>query len=264
MAGVQAVISAVGLAVELNDLLKNKTLSDDDRRKLTGGATGNAIGSVAGAAGGAFLGTLILPGVGTVIGGMIGSQLGGAGGRWAGETLGAWKDRTQRELEAAQSNYEEVQKEATDTLGKTEEEIENIRRKLAEAEARLQSAKEANDAKRTEDKQKNDAYEKLMNAWASSGARGLYGYRRPVDDLIVTPQGQFSTHPDDYIFAMKNPAALAGPGPRAAPPVIVGGEIVLRSELSIDDKGYRLRQSAGRNTTPYKFAVGSAKNARLI
>jgi hypothetical protein len=91
-----------------------------------------------------------------------------------------------------------------------------------------------------------------------------------VDDLIVTPQGQFSTHPDDYIFAMKNPAALAGEiraagrGPMPAPPVIVGGEIVLRSELSIDDKGYRLRQSAGRNTTPYKFAVGSAKIARLI
>jgi hypothetical protein len=102
-----------------------------------------------------------------------------------------------------------------------------------------------------------------------------------VDDLIVTPQGQFSTHPDDYIFAMKNPAALVNPEnlfpsemrnevhtvervPPAIPPVTVNGEIELRSELFIDDRGYRLRQTVGKNTTPYKFAVGSAQNARLI
>jgi hypothetical protein len=104
---------------------------------------------------------------------------------------------------------------------------------------------------------------------------------RTVNDMILTPQGQFSTHPDDYILAMKNPAALVNPEtpfphemlneirsveriPQAASPVVVEGEIELRSELVIDDKGYRLRQSAGKNTTPYKFAVGSAKNARLI
>jgi hypothetical protein len=100
-----------------------------------------------------------------------------------------------------------------------------------------------------------------------------------VNDLIVTPEGEFSTHPADYIIAMKNPAALmnaALPGelrsevrtveriPQAIPPVVVDGEIQLRSELTIDDKGYRLRQSVGKNTTPYKFAVGNVKNARLI
>lgn len=31
---------------------------------------------------------------------------------------------------------------------------------------------------------------------------------KPVNDLIVTPEGQYSTHPDDYIFAMKNPGDL--------------------------------------------------------
>jgi hypothetical protein len=102
---------------------------------------------------------------------------------------------------------------------------------------------------------------------------------RTVNDLIITPQGQFSTRPDDYILAMKNPAALVNaalPGeirnevrtvervPQAVPPVIVDGEIRLYSELVIDDKGYRLRQAVGKNTTPYKFAVGSAKDARLI
>jgi hypothetical protein len=96
-----------------------------------------------------------------------------------------------------------------------------------------------------------------------------------VNDLIITPQGQFSTHPDDFILAMKNPAALINNEmrnevrtvervPQAIPPVVVDGEIELKSELVIDDKGYRLRQSVGKNTTPYKFAVGSTKNARLI
>jgi hypothetical protein len=102
-------------------------------------------------------------------------------------------------------------------------------------------------------------------------------YAKTVNDLILTPQGQFSTHPDDYILAMKNPAALVNNDMRtevrtverisqAMPPapVVVEGEIELHSALVIDDKGYRLRQSVGKNTTPYKFAVGSAKNARLI
>jgi hypothetical protein len=93
--------------------------------------------------------------------------------------------------------------------------------------------------------------------------------------LIVTPSGQFSTHPDDYIFAMKNPSSLVNnqirnevrtvqPVPQTIPPVIVEGAIELKSELVIDDKGYRLRQQVGKNTTPYKFAVGSAKDARVI
>jgi uncharacterized membrane protein len=160
-AGVTAVISAAGLFSELYDTAKDKTLSDEERTIRQSGALGNSLGSVGGAALGAFIGTLIAPGVGTVIGGMIGSQLGGAGGRWAGETLGAWKDRTQRELEAAQNNYEEALKESTDTLGKTEEEIEHIRRKLAEAEARLQSAREASDAK----KRKMNRKKRTMRSW---------------------------------------------------------------------------------------------------
>lgn len=33
---------------------------------------------------------------------------------------------------------------------------------------------------------------------------------RKVNDMIITPQGNFSTHPDDYIIASKNPQALGG------------------------------------------------------
>jgi len=96
-----------------------------------------------------------------------------------------------------------------------------------------------------------------------------------VDDLIITPQGQFSTHPDDFIFAMKDPSSLVNNNIRnevrsverisqAIPSIVIDGEIELKSELVIDDRGYKLRQQVGRNTTPYKFAVGSAANARLI
>jgi uncharacterized protein YukE len=335
-AGVQAVFSAIGLATELYDLSKNESLGDDERGKRLGGAVGESVGSVAGAAAGAFIGSLIIPipGLGAIIGGTIGGQLGGMGGRWAGETLGAWKNRTQKELEAAQSGYEEALEEAADTIGKTEEEIENARRKLAEAEARLEKAREASEAKKAEDEKKKRAYDELVNMRVKEYGRpqtartgsddavtyGGYvwrgGYKRPVNDLtvtpgitavnnryrtfhgtpgiiqnttdttstagvqtvndlIVTPRGQFSTHPDDYILAMKNPAALVSSEirnevravervPQAIPPVVVEGEIELRCELVIDDKGYRLRQSVGKNTTPYKFATGNAKNARLI
>ena len=31
-----------------------------------------------------------------------------------------------------------------------------------------------------------------------------------VNDMVITPNGKFSTHPDDYIFAMKNPNSLNG------------------------------------------------------
>lgn len=33
-----------------------------------------------------------------------------------------------------------------------------------------------------------------------------------VNDMIITPEGKFSTHPDDYIMAMKKPYALGGNG----------------------------------------------------
>jgi hypothetical protein len=48
-----------------------------------------------------------------------------------------------------------------------------------------------------------------------------------------------------------------------AKPVTVDGEIKLHSQLIIDDSGYRLKQAVVQNTTPYKFATGSAFDARL-
>ena len=73
-----------------------------------------------------------------------------------------------------------------------------------------------------------------------------------------------------YPFVMQTPSYLldevrAAQGiPYAAPLLSVGGEIILRSELIIDDKNYHLRQSVIKNDTPYRFAVGNAAEARLI
>jgi phage-related protein len=60
----------------------------------------------------------------------------------------------------------------------------------------------------------------VVNFFTGGGNEGA----KPVNDLIVTPEGQYSTHPDDYVMAMKNPGDLidsimrflAGPQPQPA------------------------------------------------
>jgi hypothetical protein len=406
-AGVSAAITAgltiPGMIKDLNEIAKSEDLTDLEKGKAKGGAIGETAGAIGGAAAGALAGAAIgsvVPVVGTALGAIVGGligQFGGPVGRAIGEKIGTAAAEN-KELDAAQNSYKKALEEAADTIGKTEEEIEKARWKLTEAEARLEKAKEAGEAKKAEEEKKKRAYEELVNlrvseyshqggqSWpqtvrtgndaaATYGGYIYRGYKQPlvnaglpavnnrhqtfqgapgiaqyntntsstqavndliitpqgqfnthpddyifamknpaalitagiaavnnryqtfqgapgivqyntntssaqaVNDLIITPQGQFNTHPDDYIFAMKNPAALVNaalPGelknevrtvervPPAIPPVVVEGEIELRSELTIDDKGYRLRQSVGKNTTPYKFAVGSVKNARLI
>jgi phage-related protein len=55
---------------------------------------------------------------------------------------------------------------------------------------------------------------------------------RSVNDLIVTPDGQYSTHPDDYVMAMKNPGELIDSilrflgGPQPQPAFAGGGSLV--------------------------------------
>jgi hypothetical protein len=44
-------------------------------------------------------------------------------------------------------------------------------------------------------------------AGAGGGAKAAPA-ARPVNDMIVTPEGRYSAHPDDYIMAMKNPGGL--------------------------------------------------------
>jgi hypothetical protein len=241
IAGTAALIAAIEeipeAIREIQAINQNESLTEKERGKAKGGAIGDATGSIAGAAAGAWIGgtigTMICPGLGTVVGAGIGALvmrwLGGKAGRGAGELIGG----------AVAGDDEDTAQfpEAIHT-------------------------------------------DSSVSPGIAPGKTGGYKAsrtRRPrqVNDLIITPQGQFSTHPDDFIFAMKNPSSLVNNEikkeihtvesvPQAKTPVIVEGEIELKSELVIDDKGYKLRQRVGKNTTPYKFAVGSASDARLI
>jgi hypothetical protein len=232
---------------ELREIDQDQTLTNRERGEAKGGAIGDATGSIVGAAAGGAAGIAagatvgaavgsVVPVLGTAVGalvgagvGAIGMWLGGKAGRAVGTAIGG---AVADDDEDAAQSPEAVYNRSAASL----------------AAARRRSGR------------------RLSDTDVSA---------QTVNDLIVTPQGQFSTHPDDYIIAMKNPAALVNNEmrneirtveriPQAIPPVVVEGEIELHSDLTIDDKGYRLRQSVGKNTTPYKFVTGNAKNARLI
>lgn len=240
---------------ELQAIDQNATLSNRERGEAKGGAIGDATGSIIGAAAGGAAGIAagaavgaavgsVVPVLGTAVGALVGAGIGALGmwlGGKAGRTVGtAIGGAVAGDDQNAARSPEAVYHGSVAAFPAAAQETPGI----------------------------------VQNTTNTTSTQR-------VNDLIVTPQGQFSTHPDDYIFAMKNPAALVNgetplPGgirneiravervPPALPPVVVAGEIELRSELVIDDKGYRLRQAVGKNTTPYKFAVGNAQDARLI
>lgn len=58
-----------------------------------------------------------------------------------------------------------------------------------------------------------------------------YNYNK-VNDMILTPQGNFSTHPDDYIIATKNPSGLGG----STNNVYVKNEVANTTEVSIKEQ----------------------------
>ncbi|MDR0583603.1 MAG: hypothetical protein LBG57_04550 [Treponema sp.] len=220
----------------LHDIERDETLTDREKGAAKGGAIGDASGSIVGAAGGAIAGgVLAAMATSALAGTALGTAIPGLG-NIAGLIIGAG-------VGAAGYYFGGKAGRAAGTVigGAVAGDDESAARSP-----------------------------RIIDPAYNYGGYEYCGYRRPVNDLIVTPQGQFSTHPDDYIFAMKNPAALVNEVrtvervPPAMPPVVIDGEIQLRSELFIDDKSCRLRQSIGKNTTPYKFAVGSAQNARLI
>jgi len=215
---------------ELREIKEDDTLSDKERGTAKGGAIGDAVGGIAGAVGGGILGTVITS---AIIGAAAGTAvpiLGNAAGLIIGGAVGLGG--------YALGSY--LGRKAGGAIGG------------ATADSASPVA----------------AGNYLAGGPHGVGMMPSYAPGRRVNDLIVTPSGNFSTHPDDYIMAMKNPAALrpevAQVGGAARPAVQVEGEIVLRSELVIDDKGYRVKHAIEKNTTPYKFAVGTAQEARAI
>jgi hypothetical protein len=246
---------AVGAYQKTKAIEADTELSEREKSKAKGGAIGGAVGTTVGTGAGvlagsllagkvgAMIGTAIAPGIGTAIGGAVG-MIGGAAVGWIGGILGKKAGEAIGDMGGAMAERRSEHETFPRSPGIAPESTVIYPLMIPGAPNVIQNTTNTN---------------------------STYS----VNDLIVTPQGQFSTHPDDYIFAMKNPAALMSSEvrnevrtvervPPAIPPVVVDGEIELRSELTIDDKGYRLRQSVGKNTTPYKFSTGNAQNARLI
>jgi hypothetical protein len=278
---------------EIHDIERDEILSDKEKGEAKGGAIGDASGSIVGAAGGAIAGGVLaamatsalagtaigtaIPGLGNIAGLIIGAGIGAAGyyfGGKAGRAVGS-------AIGGAVAGDDEAAVQSPGTIYNNSVTIyPGITPESPGIAPAYAPALSGTGLPRTYPEWTYPAaspglpdvsFNTTNTANATTDTEKTYW----VNDLIVTPRGQFSTHPDDYIFAMKNPAALVNDNMRreirtierilpAIPPVVVEGEIELRSELAIDDKGYRLRQSVGKNTTPYKFAVGSAKNARLI
>ncbi len=56
-------------------------------------------------------------------------------------------------------------------------------------------------------KENEEWYIREKTGLNAASRRGSY---QSVNDMILTPHGNFSTHPEDYIIATKNPAALSG------------------------------------------------------
>lgn len=71
----------------------------------------------------------------------------------------------------------------------------------------LKRAKEAYDSLLGAMKENEEWYIRQKTALNANTRKEGY---QSVNDMILTPQGQFSTHPDDYIIATKNPQSLGG------------------------------------------------------
>jgi len=260
MAGMGALMlapyAALLAAGEIGAANRNETLSDRERGEAVGEAIGGAVGTVAGYAGGAVAAGLLTVAIkgalaGAKTGGAIGSVvpvLGTAVGATAGLVLGAGGAMLMAHAGRAAGG-------AIGGAVSGGRDIPDVPVPVAGGGG--------------------------GNPWSASAnaTMGLSPFADPsmhtrqVNDMILTPAGTFSTHPDDYIIAMKDPAALVDPRVHdevrgvgsmsgQSPPMTVEGEIVLRSELVIDDGKYRLRQTVKKNTTPYRFAVGSSAEAR--
>jgi hypothetical protein len=259
-----AIVEIPQMLNDLRSIDQDQTLTTRERGEAKGGVIGDATGSIIGAAAGGAAGIAagaavgaavgsVVPVLGTAVGALVGAGI-GALGMWLGGQAGHVVGTA---IGGSVASDDEDAARSPGTI--YDNSVVMYPGITPESPGIAQENTGAN-------------YPEITNNTTVTNPVS-------VNDLIITPQGRFNTHPDDYIIAMKNPAALVNaalPGeirsevrtvervPPALVPVVVEGEIKLNSELTIDDKGYRLRQSVGKNTTPYKFAVGSAKNARLI
>lgn len=194
-----AVVKIPAMFDELETIKQNDDLSEKEKGKAKGGAIGDATGSIVGAAAGGAAGIAagaavgaavgsVVPVLGTAVGALVGAGI-GALGMWlsgkAGRTIG-----------------EGIGGAITDDDSKPERTVPHRPSMSGPPPYTTTGASPLNNRS-------------MPTRWRGS----QYPPQTPVNDLIVTPQGQFSTHPDDYIMAMKNPASLFMPASQLPPQI---------------------------------------------
>ena len=116
----------------------------------------------------------------------------GKGLKQAGDDIEKWVD--------------DFYKKANDDLDKWSG-LDQIKQQIADNEKkRLQDMTQAYTNLLNAMKENEDWYLRKKTELNANTRKDSYS----VNDMILTPQGQFSTHPDDYIIATKNPQSLGG------------------------------------------------------
>ena len=109
---------------------------------------------------------------------------------WLADAANAWAKMILGDLYDSTNELEEEQKKEADRLKELNKQYQTLSAAIDEQNQYYLRQKMA------------------VNAQAYNGALGAMS----VNDLIITKNGTFSTHPDDTIFAMKHPEDLAGGG----------------------------------------------------
>lgn len=94
---------------------------------------------------------------------------------------------------------------SSDLSSEQQSEAERLKELNAQYESLASSMKELEEYYRSERTSINSKFENWLVEHGQTKASDT-----KVDDMIITPQGNFSTHPDDYIAAFKNPDTLSG------------------------------------------------------
>jgi hypothetical protein len=254
-AAVTALVAIPGMISELSAIENDPDKTKAEKAEESGGAVGATAGNVVGALIGGTIGSFILPGVGTMIGAAIGEQLGGIAGRWVGGKLGVSLDKSNRALEIAQEEYDSAAREASDTLGKTSEEIRVANSLLEEARKRLEEVK----------------YKEEHQTWSMGG-----GY---VDKAPPTTEGKVWSAGSWVDKDTKAPGAEGGmwsaggciPKSQLPPQITSGNQdimtaqsepVVVGTEVTFKDDRTEVIMRGGAASHSYKHPTGNAPASR--
>jgi len=234
VAGPLGAAASTGMALmdaraEFAEIAADETLSDRERREAQGGAAGEAAGAAAG----------------HIIGGAAGVK---AGGILAGALLGAKKGAVVGTVVPGIGNAVG----AVAGLGIGALAAWGLGRAGRRAGEAVGAAGYGGDGA---DAAMPPAYPEPP-AWPSPPA---FAASSALPTPVPMPVPAMLAGP-----ALREEIAAVAPPSAPAPQVAVDGDIRIESFLSVEGGSLVLRQEAGRNTTPFRFDVGSAAEARMI